>query len=237
VGLGDTYALMGNQEQARVEYDKAIHSAHTEADRLSYRMQRAMTWVRDGQYSRADKEFVEIAVAAHVKQQELQEAQAFRHEAEYQSDDAAALEDLKLAENALDHRDTISASDRDEELARILRNRVVRATGAGHRQLADQSLKQLEALATGSRNRVIQSSYCGAAGTLLMDQKKFDEAISQLEEDRDNPFTMQLLVQAYYETGNTDQLYQIEERLRGTNVPTMEQALVVPAVRAKLPIM
>jgi hypothetical protein len=58
-----------------------------------------------------------------------------------------------------------------------------------------------------------------------------------LEEDRDNPFTMQLLVQAYYETGKTEQLYEIEERLRGTNVPTMEQALVVPAVRAKLPIM
>ena len=34
VGLGDTYALMGNQEQARIEYDKAIRFAHTEADRL-----------------------------------------------------------------------------------------------------------------------------------------------------------------------------------------------------------
>src|ERR1700723_1917755 len=33
VGLGDTYALMGNQQQARAEYDKAIQSAHTEADR------------------------------------------------------------------------------------------------------------------------------------------------------------------------------------------------------------
>jgi len=35
LGLGDTYALMGNQEQARVEYDKAIRFAHTEADRLT----------------------------------------------------------------------------------------------------------------------------------------------------------------------------------------------------------
>jgi tetratricopeptide (TPR) repeat protein len=237
VGLGDTYALMGNQQQARAEYDKAIQSAHTEADRLSYRMQRAMTWVRDGQYGQADKDFVEIAAAAHVKQQELQEAQAFRHEAEYQTDDAAALQDLKLAEDALHHRNTISASDRDEELSKILRNRVVRAARVGNQPLADQSLKQLEALATGTPNRVIQSSYSGAAGSLLMDQKKFDDAIAQLEEDRDNPFTMELLVQAYYETGKTDKLNEIEERLRGTNMPTMEQALVVPAVRAKLPIM
>ena len=91
-------------------------------------------------------------------------------------------------------------------------------------------------MATGSRNRVIQSSYHGAAGTLLMDQKKYEDAISNLEEDRNNPFTMELLVQAYYETSQVDKLHEIEAKLRATNVPTMEQALVVPAVRSKRPI-
>ena len=43
LGLGDTYALMGNQEQARIEYDKAIRYAHNEADRLDYSMQKAIT--------------------------------------------------------------------------------------------------------------------------------------------------------------------------------------------------
>ncbi len=237
VGLGDTYALMGNQPQARIEYDKAIQSAHNEADRLAYSMQRAMTWVRDGQYAQADKDFLAIAAAAHIKEQDLEEAQAYRHLAEYQGDDNVALQDLKLAEESLHHSETISASDRDEEMSRILRNRVVRAERAGDQQFAGQSLQQLQAMAATSRNRVIQSSYSGAAGTLLMDQKKFDDAVAQLEDDQDNPFTMELLVQAYYETGQTDKLYQIEERLRGTNLPTMEQALVVPAIRAKLPIM
>src|SRR6202047_4217622 len=55
VGLGDTYALMGNQEQARIEYDKAIRYAHNEADRLAYNMQKAMTWVREGNLAEADK--------------------------------------------------------------------------------------------------------------------------------------------------------------------------------------
>jgi tetratricopeptide (TPR) repeat protein len=237
VGLGDTYALMGNQEQARKEYDKAIQSAHNEADRLAYSMQRAMTWVREGQYSEADKEFLEIAATAHGKEQDLQEAQALRHRAEYQGGDDVALQDLGLAEEALHHRSTISAADCDEELSRILRERAVRATRAGNHKLASDSLHQLEALAASSRDRVIQSSYCGASGALLMEQKKFEEAIAQLEEDRDNPLTMELLVQAYYETGLTDKLHEIEERLRGTNVPTMEQVLVVPAIRAKLPIM
>src|SRR5580692_2587784 len=135
LGLGDTYALMGNQEQARIEYDKAIRFAHTEADRLTYGMQKAMTYVRDGNFAEADKDFLAIAEDAHAKEQDLQEAQALRHMAEYQPDDAVALKHLKLAEESLSHRPTISASDRDEELSRILRNRAVRAVLAGNQPL------------------------------------------------------------------------------------------------------
>jgi len=236
IGIADTYALMGNQEQARVEYDKAIHFAHNESDRVNYEMQKAMTYVRDGNYAEADKKFLDIATTAHNKEHDLQEAQALRHMAEYQSDDNIALKHLKLAEESLGHRSTISLSDRDEELSRILRNRVVHAFRAGNTSLADKSLQQLEAMAKGSRNRVIQSSYQGAAGTLLMDQKKYQDAVAHLEEDQDNPFTMELLVQAYYETDQVDKLHEIEAKLRGTNVPTMEQALVVPAARAKRPV-
>ncbi|MGA2377567.1 MAG: tetratricopeptide repeat protein [Candidatus Sulfotelmatobacter sp.] len=236
VGLGDTYALVGNQEQARIEYDKAIRYAHNEADRLTYSMQKAMTWVRDGKFAEADKSFEEIAETAHAKDQDLQEAQAYQHMAEYQTDDNAALKYLQQAEGSLGHR-TISQGDKDEELSRILRIRSVRAAHAGNQPLADQSLKQLEALAADGRNRVVQSSYNGAAGTLLMDQKKFDEAITYLEEDQDNPFTMELLVQAYYQTNQPDKLAEAEARLRGTNVPTMEQAIVVPAARLRRPEM
>ncbi|HXM68711.1 MAG TPA: tetratricopeptide repeat protein [Candidatus Acidoferrum sp.] len=234
-GLGDTYALMGNQEQARIEYEKAIRFAHTEADRLTYGMQKATTWVRDGKYAEADKLLLEIAQTAHAKEQDLQEAQAYRQAAEYQADDNAALKYLQGAEESLGHSTAISKGDKDEELSRILRNRAVRAAHAGNTALADSSLKQLETMATGSRNRIIQSSYNGAAGTLLMDQKKFEEAITYLEEDQDNPFSMELLVQAYYQTDQTGKLHAIEAKLRGTNVATMEQAVVVPAMRLQRP--
>jgi tetratricopeptide (TPR) repeat protein len=234
VGLGDTYALMGNQEQARIEYDKAIAQAHNEADRLSYMMQKAMTYVRDGKFTDADKLFQEVAETGHAQQQELQEAQAYRHMAEYQAEDAVALKYLQSAEAALARR-MMSQTDKNEELSRILRNRTVRAARAGDAELSGKALMQLQNLAATTTNRVVQSSYNGAAGTLLMDQKKFDEAIGHLEEDSENPFSMELLVQAYYETGQADKLHDMEAKLRGTNVATMEQALVVPAVRAKRP--
>src|SRR5579859_2564353 len=108
LGLGDTYALMGSQEQARVEYDKAIRFAHNEADRLTYGMQRALTFVRDGNLAEADKNLLELAETAHAKEQDPQEAKAFRQMAEYQTDDSVALKDLSLAEEALTHRTTIS---------------------------------------------------------------------------------------------------------------------------------
>ncbi len=235
LGLGDTYALMGNQEQARIEYEKAIRFAHNEADRLTYDMQKAMTWVRASNFAEADKAFIEIAETGHAKGQDLQEAQALRHLAEYQQDDAIALRRLKAAEEALQHRSVISPSDRNEEMSRILRNRVVLASHAGNELLRDQSLKQLETMAASSRNQVIQSSYHGAAGSVLMDQKKYEDAIAHLEEDQDNPFTMELLARAYYQTNQPDKLHEIEAKLRGTNVPTMEQAMVVPAARSRRP--
>jgi len=235
LGLGDTYALMGNQEQARIEYEKAIRFAHNEADRLTYDMQKAMTWVRESNFAEADKAFIEIAETGHAKGQDLQEAQALRHLAEYQQDDAIALKRLNAAEEALQHRSVISASDRNEEMSRILRNRVVRASHVGNAPLRDQSLKQLETMAASSRNQVIQSSYHGAAGSVLMDQKKYEDAIAHLEEDQDNPFTMELLARAYYQTNQPDKLHEIEAKLRGTNVPTMEQAMVVPAARSRRP--
>ena len=235
LGLGDTYALMGDEEQARKEYDKAIRFAHNEADRLTYSMQHAMTWVRENKFAEADREFNEIAQTGHAKEQDLQEAQAYRHIAEYQADDNAALHHLKLAEDALGHH--ISPLDRDEELSRILRVRVIRAEHAGDHALAEQTLKKLEAMANSGHDRVVQASFNGASGTLLIDQKKFEEAITYLEEDQENPYSMELLVQAYYQTNQSDKLHEVEVLLRGTNLPTMEQALVVPAARLKRPVM
>ena len=94
LGLGDTYALMGNQVQARVEYEKAIQKAHTEADRLSYALQSATTWARESNFAEADKAFAAVADKAHTAGFDLIEAQAHRMMSLYQTDDAEALKHL-----------------------------------------------------------------------------------------------------------------------------------------------
>jgi tetratricopeptide (TPR) repeat protein len=155
--------------------------------------------------------------------------------AEYQADDAAALHHLEAAEKALGCRQDIPVIDANQQLARILRQRAVRASHAGNAELADKSLKQLETMASTSRDLVIQSSYHGGAGAILVAQGKFEAAIPHLEEDQDDPFSLELLSKAYYEAGANDKMHEIEAKLRGTNVPTIEQALVVPAVRSRKP--
>lgn len=236
LGLGDTYALMGNQAQARLEYDKAIQQAHTEFDRLSYSLQRAATWAREGNFAEADKDFAAVSGKAHAEGFDLMEAQAHRMMSLYQVDDAEALKHLVSAEEALNHpSSSMAQSDREDERARVLRYRTVRADHAGNQELAIQTLKQLETMANGSRSAAIQGSYHGAAGALLMSQKKAPEAIAHLEEDEDNPFSLQLLCQAYAITGAGEKRREAEVRLRGTNAPTMEEALVVPAARLRRP--
>jgi tetratricopeptide (TPR) repeat protein len=233
VGIADTYALMGNQTQARLDYDKAIAQAHNDGDRIDYRMQKATTWVREANAAEADKAFAETAQKAHELGLYLQEAEAHRRMAAYQSDDAAALKHLEAAEDALTHGQDVSPLDRDEELSRILRHRTVRAGHAGNQEAAQKALHRLETMASGSRDTTLQSSYHGAAGALLAGQEKWSEAIAHLEEDRDDPFSMQLLSRAYYAAGDSVKMHEVEARLRGTNVPTIEQAVVVPEARAQ----
>ena len=146
------------------------------------------------------------------------------------------MKHLASAEDALAHTTgSMSQSDREDERARILRYRAVRADHAGIQELAARTLQQLETMSGSTRSAVVQSSYHGVAGTLLMSKQKLQEAIVHLEEDKDNPYSLELLSHAYSISGAGDKKHEVEVKLRSSNAPTMEQALVVPAVRSRRP--
>jgi hypothetical protein len=194
-----------------------------------------MTRVRENQLAKADKAFQAVAEKAHKGGFDLFEARAHRFMAMYQADDAAALTHLEQAEAALGHRDDISQSDKTEEQARILRQRVARATHAGDEQLAAKALLELEAMAKESRRTVIQQSYHAAEGTFLVSQQKYADAIANLQEDSDDPISLALLSRAYGATGAADEEHTADKKLRAINTPTMEQAIAVVPARSKPP--
>jgi tetratricopeptide (TPR) repeat protein len=234
LGVADTYAVMGREDDARDEYARAIVFAPGESEKVDYELQEAATWIRENNRKQAEHAFREVAKHAHHAGLAVLEAEAQRTLALYEPDYKAALKHLDAAHDALqEHRGT-SRSDQDEEAARLLRVRATRAAEAQANEAAQDALKQLETMAQTSRSQVVQLSYHAAAGAVLAAQGKYAEAIPHLEEDSADPLSMRLLWQSYGHTGATAQAESLAGKLAVMNVPTIEQALVVPQFHASM---
>jgi tetratricopeptide (TPR) repeat protein len=234
LGVADTYALMGKELEAREEYDRAIVFAPSNADKVQRELQSAVTWIRENNRKQAERALGDVARHAHAAGLARVEAEAHRILGMYEPDPKAAMKHLQLAQEVLQEEHQISASDRDEELARILRTRATRWAEVQDMDSASMAVKQLESMAGTSRSQVIQLSYHGAAGAVLVAQGKFAEAIPHLEEGTGDPESMRLLWRAYNSTRATSEAQAIASKLAALNLPTAEQALVVPQFRVSL---
>jgi tetratricopeptide (TPR) repeat protein len=231
--LGETYALMGQGERARAEYAKAIHEAPGNGLKAEYMQKAAMTWLRDQKFDEADKAYAEAAESSQAMGQWVWEARAHRIKAMYQHDHAVATAELDRAEAILAEKsEVVAKSDLDEERARILRVRVEQAVAANDLAGAKKTLADLEKMGV-SGSISIQRTYAGAAGTLLLAQKKYRDAVGQLEQDFINPMSMKLLVTAYQKSGAKDKAEECRKRLLDFKIPMVEEALTVFAYRAQ----
>ncbi|MGA7379948.1 MAG: hypothetical protein WBX03_03785 [Terriglobales bacterium] len=234
LGIADTLALMGKEQEAREEYDRAIVFAGNQGDKVQYELQSALTWIREGNHRQAEKALAEVAKHAHAAGLARLEAEAHRVLAMYEPDRKLAMKHLQAAQYALQEPHELSATDRNEEQARILRVQATRFAEGEDTDPAAKALSQLEAMAGKSRSQVIQLCYHGAAGATLVAQGKYAEAISHLQEDSADPLSLRLLWRAYHSTGAASDAQTVAAKLATLNVPTVEQALVVPQFRASL---
>jgi tetratricopeptide (TPR) repeat protein len=234
VGVADTYAVMGKEREAREEYDRAIVFAPSNADKVQRELQSAVTWIRDNNRKQAERALSDVARHAHSAGLAQLEAEAHRILGMYESDPKEAMKQLQTAQDVLHEEHQISASDRDEEQARILRVRVTRLIEIHDMDSASNVLQRLETMAGTIRSEVIGLCYHGAAGAVLVAQGKFDEAIPHLEEGATDPESMRLLWRIYSSNGAASQAQAIAMKLSALNLPTVEQALIVPHFRVSL---
>jgi tetratricopeptide (TPR) repeat protein len=234
VGIADTLALMGKEPEARGEYERAIVFAASQGDKVQFELQSALTWIREGNHKQAEKALAGVAKKAHTAGLGRLEAEAYRVLALYEPNPKAAIKDLQAAEYVLQEPHNISVTDRNEEQARILRANALRSAEAGDLDSAAKAVAQLEAMAEKSRSQVVQLCYHAAAGATLVAQGKYSEAIAHLQEDSTDPLSMRLLWRAYNSTGAAADAQVVAAKLSALNVPTVEQALVVPQFRASL---
>jgi tetratricopeptide (TPR) repeat protein len=233
LGLADTYALMGQEEKARAQYDIAISHAYTSAYAVQWKLHWAATYVREKRFSDADAAFQTAAKMAHDNSVAVLEAEAYRTMALYQQDEAAAARWLQKAKESLDHPHNTSLTARQQALALIYRTSIYRAIRQKHLSAAESTLAQLSKMAAESNNPNIDVAFHASAGMVLAAKGKWLEAIPHLEEDANDPFSMELLVTAYKNAGLPAKAERTARELAALNTPSVDQALVVPEFRAK----
>jgi hypothetical protein len=69
-----------------------------------------------------------------------------------------------------------------------------------------------------------------------LSNQKYQDAIANLQEDSNDPVSLELLSRAYDATGAKEELHTIEGKLKAINTPTLEQALVVIPARSQRPV-
>jgi tetratricopeptide (TPR) repeat protein len=232
LGIADTYALKGDEPRARAEYALAILHASSKTEVATWGLQSAITYVREQDFAGADAAFRAVASQAHENDLAVPEAEAYRFMASYQTDGAKALDLLKKAEAVLQEKHSLPKSTQQQELAVVLRERVARAAHDGNNELANATLKQLHELADSTHNQVVQIAYDGAAGAALVEQGKYDEALTHLAEDNRNPISVNFMVRAYQKTGDKAHADELSQLLANWNEPTLEQALVAAELHA-----
>lgn len=230
LGLGDTYALMGDEPRARAEYAIAIKEG-TPVQKVMWELQSAATYVRESDWNGADRAYRQVAQQAHDLGFANYEAEAYRAMALYQQESKAAFALLEKAQNELREGHKVPQALLDEEMAALWRTSVERAVHEGKLDEAKVTVNKLEGLSGAGGDVVVEASYHGAAGTLALAEAKYDQAISNLEDDPTNPMSMRELFVAYEKSGQTENAARMSAALASLNVPLLEQALVVPEFR------
>ncbi len=231
-GIADTYSLMGDQTQARKEYEAGFRKfSLPELHKILWQTREATTYVREGDYQGADRAFRAIADYTDSKNMSQVEADTYRQMAMYQQNAKHGLALLKKADAALhEGKNAMQAAIRQES-AQILRARVEIALKARNKKIVSSSLAKLAQLSQSSDDKVIDSAYHGAGGAVAFSDGKYNEAITHLEEDENNPLSLELLAAAYQNSGDRTQAQHTAETLANFNDPSLEQALVVPTFR------
>jgi tetratricopeptide (TPR) repeat protein len=223
---------MGQEDKARAQYDIAIQHAYTKAYAVEWKLKWAATYLREKRFSDADAAFQAAATMAHESSVGVLEAEAYRVMALYHKDEASSRRWLQKAKESLEHPHNTSRGARQETLGSIDRVIIYNALRYGHLDEAVTTLSQLSKMTQDSNNPNLDITFHASAGMILAAKQKWLEAIPHLEEDANDPFSMELLVKAYQRAGLSDKAERTARKLAALNAPSVEQALIVPAFRA-----
>jgi tetratricopeptide (TPR) repeat protein len=235
-GVASTYALMGDERKARAQYLVAIKGTKERSTQIGYRILYAMTYYRENKPRLAREEFEKVDTEAHAAGLTVQEAEIHRAMALFNPDAVSALKDLDEAREDLSEtrKSNLLPGDRDNELALILQARAFIAVNAGNADAAQATLKLLANMAQTSRSTPVQEAYHSANGAVLYLQGDYAGAIAELQEDAQNPLSLQLQAAAQTKAGQSDDARKTLETLAAISDERVETAFAAPPARLAL---
>jgi tetratricopeptide (TPR) repeat protein len=227
VGLGDTRTLMGDFNAARQEYDRAIKMADNSRDELYAKYQKTLVCFWEGQLEQGRRALAALAEEAAGKKEPNTRFEI-------------GLGRAMLASNAQDELDQLgsltvflaqplagmSEADRGVARATVLRER---ARIAAMNRLSDnavEAISELEALATSSRDPVVENAFESARGYLFFTQDEFANAEDGLAADPQSPLVLQQLAFTQEKLGLGSAAQATRTRLKYQRGPTVEWYLV-----------
>jgi tetratricopeptide (TPR) repeat protein len=222
-GRGDTYALMGNFNQARTEYEKALKMATNPRDVLHIQFLLAMLHFWTGDISGGREELAKLSEEV---------AQANDAAAQFEIDYARALlapdlaterQLLQVAEASLNQpRTGMQEADRNSALANVLRAEVRAALAARQPQDAFAFIQKLQQLADTSRDGMVQCIFESAQGFVSMAATDYSKASEQFSADLHNPLVVREFIQSQEKLGNAKDIENARRRLQYLRTPTAE---------------
>jgi tetratricopeptide (TPR) repeat protein len=235
IGIATTYALMGDEDRARSEYDKAIELEQDPGTKLTDQMLKAMTYFRENRIVDGRKAYLALALTVHKDGRfPVAEAEIHRTLALFDSDPKAAMRDLRDAELVLSEKHAMSRDEHDTELATIIQTRTFVAAQANMKPEADRALEPLSAMAKTSRSTPIQRSFHSANGAVMFLDGRYAMAVAEFQEDPRNPLSLRLLAEAETKAGQPVAGQQVLVTLAAINDERIESAVAVPQARAAL---
>jgi tetratricopeptide (TPR) repeat protein len=209
-GLGDTYALMGDQERARTEYAKCSGGQIEASVSIACRQMAAYSYIREKNLAAANKQLDTFIAAMHKEGQTAFAVDATLAIAFTAKDVPSAFTcfDRAVVDILADHN--MPKAQSDELLARIMAHKVRVAVLAGDTVRAERSIAELQAFKQ-SADPLIQASWKGGNGAWLYSQRRYAEAISELQDDAGNPFSQLMLVKAYQAAGKDEAASELKD--------------------------
>jgi tetratricopeptide (TPR) repeat protein len=230
LGLGDTSAMMGDYERARAEFAKAIPMAPSSRDKLHIAFQKTLIsfWAGKPEQGRTELAALERKAAQQkdpYAQYEIGLGRAF-----LASSTDEELKTLDALQAKFSKPVTgMSANDRQTALASMLRERVRVLSSAERSAAAASAIRQLEALATATRDSIVGDCYYSAKGYALFASGDYSGAVSLLQSDTQNPLVARQIVVSYEKLGDSANATQAKTRFRYLRAPTPQWYLASAA--------